>query len=184
MLSGVAHAGGPSADEAFQSRVFGNPIGKDKAYACFTRVYDADHLAQHAEQNVRTMKLLVTGDPAGPFYRLGLGVTFRGARAHFETTGDCPSLKDDPEKKPGTVHCGVVCDGGSIDVSLKDTGSVLVSIPDGARVGAPGIGDGTESGAEPKRFGPDDKLFRLDPTDLAQCLPLADDDDRAAMRRR
>ena len=69
------------------------------------------------------------------------------------------------------------CDGGHIDVSVKDGQSILVSIPDGARTWDP------ESGEEPPasaRFGLDDKLFRLDRTDLKTCLPLVYDDEAKA----
>jgi hypothetical protein len=38
--------------------MFAKPPG-DKAYACFVRRYDADHLARHPRQKVGTMKPLV-----------------------------------------------------------------------------------------------------------------------------
>ena len=92
------------------------------------------------------------------------------------------SIHDDPQKTPDTVHCGVACDGGAIDVSLKDRDSVLVSIPDGARMGAADVDDGSELAKQPKRFGADDKLFRLDRASISECLPLASDDvEKAAM---
>jgi len=58
---------------------------------------------------------------------------------------------------------------------------VLVSIPEGARIWRAGSDDDSD---HRKRFGADDKLFRLDRTALTQCLSLADDDkEKAAMRR-
>ena len=74
------------------------------------------------------------------------------------------------------------CDGGSIDVAIKDAKSVLVSIPAGARLWRAGSDD--DSGNARKRFGADDKLFRLDKVALTQCLSLASDDKvKAALRR-
>jgi hypothetical protein len=79
------------------------------------------------------------------------------------------------------VHCGVDCDGGSIDVAIKDTKSVLVSIPTGARIWRAGSDNDSD---QAKRFGTDDKVFRLDKAALTECLRLADDSkEKAAMRR-
>src|SRR4051812_48730138 len=47
--------------DAFDVRMFTKPPGK-KAYACFVRRYDADHLARHPKQKVNAMKLLVTAE--------------------------------------------------------------------------------------------------------------------------
>ena len=48
-------------EAAFDKRVFGGPI-RDRAVACFARRYDASHLAQHPQQKVSSMKLLVTAE--------------------------------------------------------------------------------------------------------------------------
>src|ERR1700719_645931 len=83
-------------DEAFQQRLFGRAASGTEMHACFNRVYDSAHLAQHPRQNVRTMLLLVkTGaDPDQPSYALRLGVTFRKSGAHFESAGGCGSIHD------------------------------------------------------------------------------------------
>lgn len=173
-------------DETFQRQLFGHPLGKDRLHACFKRVYDAGHLAAHPQQNVRTMLLLITGDPGeggSPRYTIAIGVTFRKSGQHFESRGDCGSLHDEAGGGKGdTAHCGVDCDGGSIDVGIRDANSVRVSIPEGARIWRAGGGDDTES--ERGRFGQDDKLFRLDKARLTDCLKLAlDSEDKAALRR-
>jgi hypothetical protein len=174
-----------TGDEAFQQRLFGRAASGTEMRACFNRVYDTAHLAQHPRQNVRTMLLLVkTGaDPDQPSYALRLGVTFRNSGAHFESAGGCGSIHDAGEAggSAAVAHCGVDCDGGSIDVAIKDAKSVLVSIPTGARIWRPGsINENDHS----KRFGSDDKAFRLDKVVLTECLRLADDSkEKAAMRR-
>jgi len=183
-----ARAGGSSEDEAFQKQVFGHPLATTNLYACFSRAYDAGHLAQHPRQNVRTMLLLVTGDVSeanAPTYRLGLSVTFRKSGAHFESGGSCGSIHatDEAATAPKMAHCGVDCDGGSIDVALRDANSVRVSIPVGARITRAGATD-QEPVDESRRFGSDDKVFRLDKTALSNCLRLANDDkEKAALRR-
>jgi hypothetical protein len=172
-------------NEAFQQRLFGRTASGAEIHACFSRVYDTAHLAQHPRQNVRTMLLLVkaSSDSNQPTYALRLGVTFRKSGAHFESAGSCGSIHDAGEAggSPAAVHCGVDCDGGSIDVAIKDAKSVLVSIPTGARIWRAGSDNDSD---EAKRFGSDDKVFRLDKAALTECLRLADDSkEKAAMRR-
>jgi hypothetical protein len=184
----AAQAAGSAADEAFQKRLFGRALDTKPSHACFSRAYDPGHLAQHPKQNVRTMLLLVTGSAesgADPTNQLGLGVTFRKSGTHFESGGNCGSIQDNDEAAgAGNVaHCGVDCDGGSMDVAIKDAKSVLVSIPNGARIWRPGSDVG-ESENSRKRFGRDDKDFRVDKVALNECLSLADDNkEKAAMRR-
>jgi hypothetical protein len=178
-----AFAGPATSSQDFIKRLMGRAPGKGKTVACFNRVYDEAHLASHPQQNVRNMTLLIVMDSGNPdSYSLRIGVNFRNRKHYFETDGDCMSLH--PEGEAGgayAAHCGVACDGGSIDVALKDNGSVLLTIPDGARVWRPGADDNdTVRGA----FGADDKLFRVDRAELPQCLPLAaDKDEKAALAR-
>jgi hypothetical protein len=116
-------------------------------------------------------------------YALRLGVTFRKSGAHFESAGNCGSIHDAGEAgaSAAAAHCGVDCDGGSIDIAIKDAKSVLVSIPTGARIWRAGTVNDSD---KQKRFGSDDKAFRLDKTALTECLRLADDSkEKAAMRR-
>jgi hypothetical protein len=86
-------------------------------------------------------------------------------------------------RRRNAVNCGVDCDGGEIDVKLKDDKTVLVSIPEGARVWDASSDDDEEPAEGRGHFGADDKLFQLDRTALTDCLSLAgDDDDKAAIR--
>jgi hypothetical protein len=179
----TARAQEPKEDEAFQQRLFGRALDSGQIHACFSRVYDTAHLAQHPRQNVRTMLLLVKADSDDnqPRYELRLGVTFRKSGAHFESAGNCGSIHDTSDVGGAAAHCGVDCDGGSIDVAIKDQKSVLVSIPYGARIWRAGSVNDSDRA---KRFGADDKAFRLDKVALTECLHLADDSkEKAAMRR-
>jgi hypothetical protein len=156
-----------SAAGDFTTKLMGRAPGKGKTIACFNRVYDEAHLAAHPQQNVRAMMLMVSMSADEPdTLDLRVGTNFRSRKILFQSEGNCAKA----EAGSASAHCAVACDGGSIDVALKDNGSVLLSIPDGARVWRPGAPDNdTERGA----FAADDKLFRLDRAELNQCLPLA-----------
>lgn len=172
-------------DVAFQQRLFGHPLAGKTLHACFTRVYDAGHLAQHPQQNVRTMALLVRANPDvdQPRYELSLGMTFRKSGSHFESSGDCGSIHDTSTVggSSATAHCGVDCDGGQLDVAMKDDKSVQVTIPAGVRIWRAGSDDDRD---QSRRFGRDDKVFHLEKAALIECLSLANDaDEKAVMRR-
>lgn len=162
-------------DAAFAKQVIGRAPGKAPAAACFIRVYDDAHLAGHPRQNVRAMRMLVStslDDDSGRQYELRLGVTFRNSRVRFETQGNCGSIHGEGNSagRKGVVHCGVDCDGGAIDVGVRDANSMRVSIPDGARLWR--AGTDAETGGR-RNFGSDDKLFRLDRAPIGECLSLA-----------
>jgi hypothetical protein len=189
-----AMAAGGSGSTALQTQVFGHPLGTEKAHACFQRAYDEAHLKSHPQQNVRTMTLLVTGDasdPNAPGYSVGLDVRFRKVDTHFQTYGSCWSVEGENGESASSIGCGIDCDGGQIDVKLKDDKSLLVGIPDGARMweanseaDAESTSDTEEEPGGRGQFGADDKLFRLDRTALTDCLPLAmDDEEKAALQR-
>jgi hypothetical protein len=185
----AAHADSAPSPQDFTKRLMGRAPGKGKTFSCFTRAYDEAHLAGHPLQNVRAMKLLVKIDSeAGDGYDLVIGVNFRSRKSMFETEGDCAAPHAEGESGapapagPASVHCAIACDGGAIDVALKDNGSVLLTIPNGARVWKPGSIDPDENvhGA----FGEDDKLFRLDRASLSQCEPLgADKSEKATLAK-
>ena len=169
----------PAAADDFTARLFGRAPGKGATYACFTRVYDEAHLKGHPQQNVRAMYALAKIDSDFPnSYDVRIGSYFRNIKGRLDTEGSC-GMEAAPSDEYGakTMHCGVACDGGSIDVAVQDNGSLLIGIPERARLWRPGDDmPNSVHGA----FGPDDKLFRLDRAKPAACLPLADD---AADRR-
>ena len=117
-----------------------------------------------------------------PIYGLALGVTFRKDSKSFQTFGSCDSFHEADGSSGKGVHCGVDCDGGTLDVTLRDAKSVRVAIPQGVRLWEPGTEDDEPGDSEIRRFGADDKLFRLDRAALKECVSLAGDD-AAALRR-
>jgi hypothetical protein len=85
----------------------------------------------------------------------------------LDTAGDCAAPHDASDAVSAAgAHCSVACDGGAIEVALKDKDAVMLSIPEGARLWKPGSDDDANvHGA----FGPDDKLFRLDRSPVSEC---------------
>ncbi|MCB1489633.1 MAG: hypothetical protein KDJ88_19505 [Bauldia sp.] len=158
--------------------LFGRDPGNERVFACYTRHYDAPHLAGHPQQNVVNMALFVTSyveRDAGRQYLLNIGVQFRAAKTQFQVSGSCSH----PAGGNQALGCGIECDGGYIGIRIKNAESILVDVPDGARTWDP---ESDEEPGEGGRFGPDDKLFRLDRAALRDCAPLIwDEEDRATI---
>ncbi|WGS22244.1 MULTISPECIES: hypothetical protein [unclassified Bradyrhizobium] len=171
---------------AFDDRVFGGPPGA-KAYACFVRRYDADHLAQHPRQKVSAMKLLVTAE-GGPEdkalnYSFRLGIQYRHRTGNFDSSGYCDHAIAIAAGSEVRFDCGVDCEGGGINVALsKDDKSATIRLqkivvwnrdkPDDE------AGDALVAGA-------DDKIFRVDRADTSECAELVTDrKELAALRHK
>lgn len=171
-LAGRAYAAGASEFD-----LLGKDPGKDAAYSCFTRHYDAAHLSSHPRQNVTNMSVFVesTYNAESDSHRdnfLKIGMNFRHLDKMFVVDGSC-------EMVDGKLSCGGDCGGGgTFEVTTKGKGSIYVSIPDGAPVYDP-----TEDADPPKgaAFGSDDKLFRLDRVDVKQCQSIMSDDAKKAI---
>lgn len=156
--------------------LFGREPGDARVAACFARQYTPGHLATHPQQNVTAMHLLVdsTVDEEGTRgYALSIGTLFRGVQDQLQLAGYCGSSLEGKT----LLSCGIECDGGQIDVRLRDAKSILVEIPFGARTWDPDSAVVMPATAE---FGEDDKLFRLDRVDINECLPLVYDEDLKA----
>jgi len=178
----------PVADE-FVTRVFGSPISLDKTtYACFTRSYDGEHLAEHPQQKVNAMKLLLTAqkfpEDNEMNYSFRLGVKFRSKSGNYDSSGDCGHGKFVNEKSnEAMLGCGVDCDGGGINVSLANADKSAIVQLDRVRIWKDRNYD--EDAAQDLNGGADDKVFRLDRTDLKDCESLVTDrKELAAMRHK
>lgn len=168
----------PKADDVARGW-FGKPPGKAKGYACFERIYDAAHLAKHPLQKVGSMLLLVRGemiaeDPVAN-YSVALRVTYKNATARFFSSGYCGH----PAAGAAGLHCGIDCDGGSLDVALaSDTRSTLVSLERIAVWPEYAAADDEHRGHLDS--GADDKSFRLQRVALSHCVPQLGNDDEIA----
>jgi hypothetical protein len=182
------------ADTGFAKRFFAGNVGRPKAYACFTRRYDAAHMAEHPQQKVTVMRLLITSEklPDDQYldYSFRLGVNFRDQPGDFDSSGECghaPTVRNpdtDPMPAAGIdFQCDVDCDGGGIAVNLANSDNSVIVKLDRVRIWKSTDPDG----AAPRALqgGTDDKIFRLDRTSLDECKSLVTDrKELAAMRHK
>jgi hypothetical protein len=193
-LGGAAHA--EEADdireaikaeaETFNARMYAGEPG-NKAYACFVRRYDAEHLAHHPKQKVASMKLLISAEmdtEDKQFHNsFRLGFRYRHRSGDFDSSGSCHHAvftKDGTEIRLG---CGVDCEGGGIGVALsKDDKSAIVRL---ARVRVWQNNKPDEDAELSLVAGADDGIFRLDRTDNKECASLVTDrKELAALRHK
>ena len=162
--------------EAFDVRMFVKPPGK-KAYACFVRRYDPDHLARHPKQKVSAMKLLMTAeippDENTTNYSFRLGVKYRHRSGDFDSSGGCGHAIAEDAGHAIRFGCGVDCDGGGIGVALsKDDKSAIIRL-ERVRIWQNNKPD--EEAGDSLVAGADDKIFRLDRIDTRECASLVTD---------
>ncbi|WOH60479.1 hypothetical protein [Bradyrhizobium sp. BWC-3-1] len=183
-LGGAAHAdeaddireASKAEAETFNVRMYAGEPG-NKAYACFVRRYDAEHLAHHPKQKVASMKLLISAEMDTEDKQLHnsfrLGFRYRHRSGDFDSSGSCHHAvftKDGTEIRLG---CGVDCEGGGIGVALsKDDKSAVVRL---ARVRVWQNNKPDEDAELSLVAGADDGIFRLDRTDNKECASLVTD---------
>ena len=172
--------------DAFDVRIFAKPPGK-KAYACFVRRYDPDHLARHPKQKVSAMKLLVLAeipdDEKTLNYSFRLGVKYRHRSGDFDSSGYCNHFVPEDSGNEIRFGCGVDCEGGGINVALsKDDKSAIIRL-ERIRIWQNNKPD--DEAEESLVAGADDKIFRLDRTDTRECESLVTDrKELAALRHK
>jgi hypothetical protein len=175
-----------AAADAFDMRLFAAAPGK-KAYACFVRHYDADHLARHPRQKVSAMQLLVTAEMAPEDNTLGysfrLGVKYRHRPGDFDSSGYCSHAVAEDAGHDIRLDCGVDCEGGGINVALsKDDKSAVIRLE---RITIWQRNKPDDEAGDALLAGADDKIFRLDRTDSQDCAALvADRKELAAIRHK
>ena len=172
--------------ESFNARIYAGTPG-NKAYACFVRRYDAEHLARHPKQKVASMKLLVSAEVDGEDKQLHnsfrLGFRYRHRSGDFDSSGSCHHTVLTKEGNEVRLGCGVDCEGGGIGVALsKDDKSAIVRL-ERVRVWQHNKPD--EDAERSLVAGTDDGIFRLDRTDASECAALVTDrKELAALRHK
>ena len=170
---------------AFDARMFAGPLGQ-KTYACFVRRYDASHLAQHPKQKVSAMKLLVTAEDAPEDktvnYSFRLGFKYRHRAGNFDSSGYCNHIVAENTGGEVRLGCGVDCEGGGIEVAMKDDKSALIRL-ERIRIWERNKPD--DDASNDLVAGADDKIFRVDRADLHECSELVTDrNELAALRHK
>jgi hypothetical protein len=160
---------------AFDGRMFGGPLSQ-QTYACFVRRYDASHLAQHPKQKVSAMKLLVTAEEASEdktfSYSFRLGFKYRHRAGNFDSSGFCSHIVAENSGGEIRLGCGVDCEGGGIQVAMKDDRSALIRL-ERIRIWERNRAD--DDASNDLVAGVDDKIFRGDRADLRECAELVTD---------
>ena len=172
--------------DAFTTRMFAGDPGK-KAYACFVRHYDADHLARHPKQKVAAMKLLVEAEYENEdkslHYSFRLGVKYRHRSGDFDSSGSCSHVLAQENNNEVRFGCGVDCDGGGIDVALSNDDKSAIIRLESIRIWQNNKPD--DDAEHALVAGADDKIFRLDRSDNRDCSSLVTDrKELAALRRK
>ncbi|MDE5442661.1 hypothetical protein GWG65_14620 [Bradyrhizobium sp. CSA207] len=183
-LSGAGHAAeaddireaSKAEAETFNARMYAG-LPSDKAYACFVRRYDAEHLARHPKQKVASMKLLVSAEYDKEDKQLHssfrLGFRYRHRSGDFDSSGSCGHVVFAKDGNDVRLGCGVDCEGGGIGVALsKDNKSAIIRLEQ-VRVWQNNKPD--DDAERSLVAGVDDKIFRLDRTDNSECASLVTD---------
>jgi hypothetical protein len=170
---------------AFDTKMFIGPLDH-KTYACFVRRYDAGHLAQHPKQKVSAMKLLVTAEDAPEDktvnYSFRLGFKYRHRVGNFDSSGYCSHIVAENTGGEIRLGCGVDCEGGGIEVAMKDDKSALIRL-ERIRIWERNKPD--DDASNDLVAGADDKIFRVDRADLHECSELVTDrKELAALRHK
>lgn len=171
----------------FNKRIYLTDPGKASAYACFSRSYDADHLARHPHQTVRVARLLVKSDWDDEDKRVShsfhLGFDYRGKRTGMESAGQCSHVKLEEENDEVRLGCSIDCDGGGLGIGMSKTGDAVRVSVERVRTWPSGSLHDEEKAGE-HVAGKDDGLFRLVRVPLEECAPLVSDrKELAAIRR-
>jgi hypothetical protein len=177
---------GKTEAETFNARMYAGTPG-NKAYACFVRRYDAEHLARHPKQKVALMKLLVSAEFDSEDKQLHnsfrLGFKYRHRSGDFNSGGSCSHVMFVKDGNDVRLGCGVDCEGGSIGVALsKDDKSTVVRL---VRVRVWQNNKPDDDAEQSLVAGADDGIFRLDRTDARECASLVTDrKELAALRHK
>jgi len=150
------------------------------------RRYDASHLAQHPKQKVSAMKLLVTAEDAPEDktvnYSFRLGFKYRRRAGNFDSSGYCSHIVAENTGGEIRLGCGSDCEGGGIDVAMKDDKSALIRL-ERIRIWERNKAD--DGASNDLVAGVDDRIFRVDRSDLHERSELVTDrKELAALRHK
>jgi hypothetical protein len=153
---------------------------------CYSRVYDAAHLAKHPNQLVTSLHLYraITPDqntetePLTPQQALEQDgesgqvsvhayVRFKNRKGVFWNALGCGTAHD------GSTRCSIECDGGSFGLKPQQK-SLILSNNGFVLIGGCGASDDEQENSVFFDPGADDKTFRLEPLPPSQCTAIRD----------
>jgi hypothetical protein len=123
------------------------------------------------------MRLLVTAENPpedGSYaYSFRLGVKYRTRKGDFDSSGFCSHVMAEQKGDEVRLGCGVDCDGGGIEAGLSpDDKSAIIRL-ERVRIWQNNKPD--EEAGDQLVSGQDDKVFRLERADIAECKSLITD---------
>jgi len=152
---------------------------------CWERVYDADHLQKHPRQLVTSISFTYFptvhfmtdeqgellpywfNDGAYSAFNPMVRVRFRDSDHEFENMAICTSAPAE-DLKPGQIHCGIECDGGSFTIEREADGNLILRNR-GFAVTACGEPAPGEEDVRVVRREDDQETFRLHPVEVDAC---------------
>lgn len=145
---------------------------RDGAISCWSRTYDAQHLARHPHQTVTEMQFAVgyvaERDDYSAMYWFELHASQRGGVSGV-SEGTCW-----PEG--AAMRCGVDCDGGGVVVNVRSDGRVLIDLEDYGYISMHSdCGVESDEAGYSLEAGIDDKAFLLQPVTGGQCKAMRPD---------
>lgn len=153
--------------DQFLQAGFGAAASKDGSI-CFSRVYDAGHLAANKAQRIRDVAIKLTLRTENSERRLdhNLVTHLAGSRQKYWSGGQCSGYE-------GLIaHCYVEGDGGSVDLTLDPGGRTLTARFDDFRIWRPQ--DAADESAMTFDRSPADKVAKLTKAPMAACAGTGD----------
>ena len=159
----------------FGRRMFATKSFAQKRVACFVRTYDAAHLARHPKQNVTAMRMLIAGErqegETSLSYSYKLGVNFRDRTGDYVSNYDCGQAQLWEEKSNVELSCQDGCGEGGVTIALAPNSKAII-VELGTAAVWPADKPHDQSAVFQFKGGADDKVFRLDRVDMANCQSL------------
>ena len=157
-------------------------LAKQDGAVCFERTYDKAHLAGNPGQKTRTALLSLQALPDGAVV---IRIHFNRSDGKHYIVGSCAWSENanldvqgekliETFKGPSGLDCHAMTsadgmsaeEGGDFPVDLRDGGSISLYVPESL---AAWKSFDRSAAAGWVEFGKDDLIFRLDPTDAADC---------------
>lgn len=128
--------------------------------ACYERVYDQRHLAEHPQQHVRAMRLRFYRQPESQTVSATMNLQFRDGSRRYREPQSTYVAGFICRREQGRVTCGVECDGGSVALrySGRNPAEITLDASEGFAM-SPSCPD--EDRFERFNPRPDDRVFRL-----------------------
>ena len=128
--------------------------------ACYERVYDQRHLAEHPQQHVRAMRIRFFMRPDSQIVGAVMNLQFRDGSRRYREPQQTYVAGFECRREGGRVWCGVECDGGRVSLrfSGRAPGEIMLDASEGFVMSGSCPDESRVERFNPR---PDDRVFRL-----------------------